>query len=69
MKQQKASFAKLVSEICSNIKLFSLTVAPYTGAWIETSLIGALWPNAAVAPYTGAWIETQNQKMGIVGTF
>ena len=36
-----------------------VVVAPYTGAWIETS-----WSNQAkrfksVAPYTGAWIETE----------
>ena len=33
-------------------------VAPYVGAWIETTLstatLSALW----VAPYVGAWIET-----------
>ena len=35
-------------------------VAPYVGAWIETSdpiLKGSV---VKVAPYVGAWIETQN---------
>jgi len=33
-------------------------VAPYTGAWIETSKPGKKVLTACVAPYTGAWIET-----------
>ena len=36
-------------------------VAPYTGAWIETPVIGASFARLShVAPYTGAWIETKN---------
>ena len=37
-------------------------VAPYVGAWIETSS----WPKTTVypfvAPYVGAWIETQYEE-------
>ena len=33
-------------------------VAPLTGAWIETSLLGGLMLFSGVAPLTGAWIET-----------
>jgi len=35
-----------------------LYVAPYTGAWIETTMPGRRKINNEVAPYTGAWIET-----------
>ena len=33
-------------------------VAPYVGAWIETSNVPLERVNSAVAPYVGAWIET-----------
>ena len=33
-------------------------VAPYTGAWIETTYGEQLIKDGLVAPYTGAWIET-----------
>ena len=33
-------------------------VAPYVGAWIETSLYRLQNFNRYVAPYVGAWIET-----------
>ena len=33
-------------------------VAPYVGAWIETSLKQDPYQSNAVAPYVGAWIET-----------
>ena len=34
------------------------TVAPYTGAWIETDAGRGVPVAFGVAPYTGAWIET-----------
>ena len=34
------------------------SVAPITGAWIETSDKDAVEQAKAVAPITGAWIET-----------
>ena len=34
-------------------------VAPYVGAWIETSGHGRAVHGDRVAPYVGAWIETQ----------
>ena len=34
-------------------------VAPYVGAWIETSDIMAAKGGKIVAPYVGAWIETK----------
>ena len=33
-------------------------VAPRAGAWIETSMVSALYSAARVAPRAGAWIET-----------
>ena len=33
-------------------------VAPYAGAWIETSLMRLIEISQKVAPYAGAWIET-----------
>ena len=33
-------------------------VAPYVGAWIETTDSGKEQRNTEVAPYVGAWIET-----------
>ena len=33
-------------------------VAPYGGAWIETSAFSVSAGDSNVAPYEGAWIET-----------
>ena len=33
-------------------------VAPYVGAWIETSSYARKYALNGVAPYVGAWIET-----------
>jgi len=33
-------------------------VAPFTGAWIETSNERGTETTEGVAPFTGAWIET-----------
>ena len=33
-------------------------VAPYVGAWIETSPVPKAVSEVEVAPYVGAWIET-----------
>ena len=35
-----------------------MTVAPHTGAWIETKLKRFAKDEDEVAPHTGAWIET-----------
>ena len=35
-----------------------LTVAPFTGAWIETWSVDLILNDNEVAPFTGAWIET-----------
>ena len=35
-----------------------LNVAPFTGAWIETSSEPPVGDMTPVAPFTGAWIET-----------
>ena len=40
------------------IKCCFHNVAPYVGAWIETSGILAIHKSPVVAPYVGAWIET-----------
>ena len=34
-------------------------VAPYVGAWIETTIAVTSFGMMAVAPYVGAWIETK----------
>ena len=34
------------------------SVAPYVGAWIETSAVTIAHDWSGVAPYVGAWIET-----------
>ncbi len=39
-----------------------LTVAPYTGAWIEISFLGLSGLFGGVAPYTGAWIEILRER-------
>ena len=43
--------------ITATLAMVSL-VAPYVGAWIETSYAGSNEAEAKVAPYVGAWIET-----------
>ena len=40
-------------------------VAPYVGAWIETSLMVEQLQQGAVAPYVGAWIETSMSAYGL----
>ena len=35
-------------------------VAPFTGAWIETTNTNPKTERQSVAPFTGAWIETQD---------
>ena len=37
-----------------------LQVAPYVGAWIETSVKTSTTGCCTVAPYVGAWIETRD---------
>ena len=38
------------------------TVAPHTGAWIETNLLLQCLYDYPVAPHTGAWIETLHRR-------
>ena len=33
-------------------------IAPFTGAWIETTTASGAHVTAGIAPFTGAWIET-----------
>jgi len=40
-------------------KLGPSKVAPFTGAWIETTPNKPLSKRCSVAPFTGAWIETE----------
>ena len=37
------------------------TIAPFTGAWIETLFFSILQGKHLIAPFTGAWIETVKQ--------
>ena len=40
-------------------------VAPYAGAWIETTLSNSTSSSQhMVAPYAGAWIETSSIRQG-----
>ena len=39
-----------------------MTVAPYTGAWIEIQYFHSVVFVGQVAPYTGAWIEIRASK-------
>ena len=41
-------------------------VAPFMGAWIETSASAWLWHILQVAPFMGAWIETRCRRDGEV---
>ena len=41
------------------------TVAPYAGAWIETSFTTYWDLRKKVAPYAGAWIETSEASDGM----
>ena len=43
------------------------SVAPYTGAWIETIRSCRISATSLVAPYTGAWIETPYLKVSRTG--
>ena len=43
-------------------------VAPFTGAWIETSSSLRRSGSARVAPFTGAWIETTNRLSSFAPT-
>ena len=38
-----------------------MKVAPYVGAWIETTVRIKRLNTGCVAPYVGAWIETSEQ--------
>ena len=40
----------------------TLKVAPYVGAWIETTSTPSTIVALTVAPYVGAWIETSNMS-------
>ena len=40
-------------------------VAPYVGAWIETSIGVDSPPRCRVAPYVGAWIETIKKQESV----
>ena len=44
---------------CRRESLQPRCVAPYVGAWIETTCTVAVRWQAPVAPYVGAWIETE----------
>ena len=39
-------------------------VAPYVGAWIETTVLLSPTSVPLVAPYVGAWIETRLEGAG-----
>ena len=47
-----------LKHIVQRKKAGELCVAPYVGAWIETSKIEPNKRGVIVAPYVGAWIET-----------
>ena len=49
-------------------RLLLISVAPRTGAWIETLIWFSSFRQAEVAPRTGAWIETQRFLEAFVGS-
>ena len=58
-------------KLCTDTELIRARhVAPYMGAWIETTKLMHEQPSPVVAPYMGAWIETRqaiwasNGKLG-----
>ena len=48
---------------------FAGDVAPYVGAWIETSGMLAIHMSPVVAPYVGAWIESKDKGTETFGIF
>ena len=44
---------------CDIQTFIEYAVAPYVGAWIETTLKTDFIMEYIVAPYVGAWIETR----------
>ena len=48
----------------STALIFGELVAPYVGAWIETTKAPTFRLSAGVAPYVGAWIETSYAVRG-----
>ena len=49
--------ARALRTLCAGV------VAPYVGAWIETSVVVSSSVVVSVAPYVGAWIETYYQDV------
>ena len=45
-----------------------IAVAPFVGAWIETSVTSPATYPVCVAPFVGAWIETLVYEGAVVGT-
>ena len=43
---------------CPRFSAGSVPVAPFAGAWIETTAQSPDFGSPAVAPFAGAWIET-----------
>ena len=43
-----------------------ISVAPHTGAWIETEMALMWLMTFLVAPHTGAWIETGRVPMALI---
>ena len=51
---------------CDIQTFIEYAVAPYVGAWIETTIKNHWRTNCQVAPYVGAWIETITRSQTIV---
>ena len=53
--------------------LYIEPIAPYVGAWIETSSSASVQTSLSIAPYVGAWIETTkmmaNQQRYIIAPY
>ena len=52
------SWERGLKQIIDGCYFYSQIVAPFVGAWIETSGSAGLMVSTVVAPFVGAWIET-----------
>ena len=57
--QSHPTWVRGLKQAIRPMSIYGEPVAPYVGAWIETTLCAELQDvRADVAPYVGAWIET-----------
>ena len=57
------SWERGLKQIIDGCYFYSQIVAPFVGAWIETSGSAGLMVSTVVAPFVGAWIETLTDRL------